>query len=119
MTFSEVRLWDLINGGWDRMNREQKLLWEAIHPLPQEWELIGYGACWVVAVIGPNVMYYNHHEHGFNWSSWSKFGFIDHYQSLQWELDEAIQQQLDVIRTGYHVGPRSSPPIPDVYTPPR
>ncbi len=119
MSFSEEALCDLINAGWDRMNREQRLLWDAVRLLPQEWELVSYGPCWAIGVMGPKVIYYNHHEYGFNWSSWSKFGFIDHYQSLQWELNEAIQQQLDFIRTGYDVGPKSSPPIAGVYTPTR
>ena len=115
MPFLEEKIWGLINAGWDRMNNEQRRFWEAIRLHPQEWELVGYGRCWVVGLIGANVFYYNHFETGFNRSAWSKYGFIDQYQSLQWELDEVVGQQIEIIRRGYDWSPRSGPPIAGCY----
>ena len=40
---------------------------------------------------------------------------IDDYQSLQSELDEAIQRQFEIVRTGYDIGPWTSGPIPGKY----
>lgn len=107
----EDRLWDHINDGRDRMNGSLRRFWDAICVPPEEWRLDGYGTMWVVALIGRRVVYYNHFEHGFNASPWTAYGVIDHYQSLQSELDEAIQRQYEIIRTGYDIGPSSSPPI--------
>jgi hypothetical protein len=115
MTFSEEQLWDEINSGWSRMSFKQRHLWEVIKRTPEEWDLKGYGPCWVVAVIGETVIYYNHFEYGFNRSSWTTFGIIDHFQSLQIGLEEAIQAQLEKINSGYDFGPRSSGPIPGEY----
>ena len=115
MSYSEELLWDNINEGWSRMSFKQRKLWSVIKRMPEEWELKGYGPCWVVALLGQSVIYHNHFEHGFNRSSWSKFGFIDHYQSLQHGLEESIQQQLDIIATGYDVSPWTSGPFPGEY----
>jgi hypothetical protein len=115
MRFSEETLWDHINDGWSRMSFKQRNLWDAIKRSPEEWDLKGYGPFWVVAIIGETVIYYNHFEYGFNRSSWTAFGFIDQFQSLQFELEQAAQVQLDIINSGYDVGPRSSGPIAGEY----
>jgi len=111
MAFPEEHVWDKINDGWSRMSFKQRNLWSVIKRTPEEWELKGYGPCWVVAMIGEAVIYYNHFEYGFNHSSWSQFGVIDEFKSLQLGLEDAVQAQLDLVRTGYGVGPRSSGPI--------
>ena len=51
-----------------------------------------------VALIGEIVIYYNRYEHGFNRSPWSQFGVIERYQSLQDELEGAVQTQLIVLK---------------------
>ena len=116
MSFSEEKLWDEINDGWSRMSFKQRNLWNVIKRNPEEWELKGYGSCWVVALIGETVIYYNQFEHGFNRSPWSQFGIIDQYQSLQFGLEDAVQIQIDLISTGYDVGPWSSGPIAGEYS---
>lgn len=115
-SFPEDRLWDEINDGWSRMSFKQRNLWEAIKRTPEEWIVNGYGSCWVVALLGETVIYYNHFEHGFNRSSWSEFGIIDHYQSMQFGLNDIIQIQLDTISAGYDTAPSVSAPIAGSYT---
>lgn len=118
MSYSEERLWDLINDSWTRMSHEQRRFWEMIKLLPEEWELKNYGACWVVGLIGRTVIYYNHFEHGFNCSTWLQQGVIEQYQSMQWELEDAIQQQLDIFKAGHPVGPwEDHPPRAGVFQP--
>jgi hypothetical protein len=116
MSLSEEEIWDEINDGWARMSFKQRNLWEAIKRLPEEWEVRGYGPCWVVALIGSAVIYYNHSEHGFNRSTWSRYGVIDDYQSMDWALEDAIRQQIDIINSGYDVGPWSGPPVAGEYS---
>lgn len=114
--FPEERLWDHVNDGWSRMSWKQRYLWDSMKVAPVQWELRGDGPCWVVALLGETVIYYNHFEHGFNRSAWSKFGVIDNYQSLQFGLEDAVQMQLTIIERGYDVGPRSSGPISGEYS---
>jgi hypothetical protein len=64
-----------------------------------------------VALSGETVIYYNHFESGFNRSPWTQFGIIERYQSLQDELEDAVQRQLNDIDVGYNVGPWTSGPI--------
>ncbi|KAA0698959.1 hypothetical protein DTW90_12380 [Neorhizobium sp. P12A] len=115
MSFPEEKIWDEINNGWSRMSFKQRFLWETMKRLPEEWQLRGYGKCWVVAIIGSTVIYYNQYEHGFNLSLWVKYGHIEQYQSLQYGLEEAVERMLKVIETGYDIGPWGGPPIPGKY----
>lgn len=115
MRFPEEKLWDHINDGWSRMSFQQRKFWDAIKRPPEEWELKGFGPCWVVALIGEVVIYYNHFEYGFNRSSWSQFGVIERYQSLQDELEGAVQRQLNSLEAGYDVGPWTSGPVAGEY----
>jgi hypothetical protein len=118
MSYSEERLWDLIKDSWTRMSYEQRRFWEMIKLLPEEWELKNYSPCWVVGLIGPTVIYYNHFENGFNRSLWLRYGIIEQYQSMQWELEDAVQQQLDIFESGYAVGPwEDHPPRGGVFQP--
>ncbi|MGV2128951.1 hypothetical protein [Agrobacterium vitis] len=111
MNFPEEMLWDHINDGWSRMSFKQRKLWDVIKRMPEEWELKGYGRCWVVALVGEVVIYYNHFEDGFNRSPWSQFGVIERYQSLQNGLEDTVQMQLNDIEAGYSLGPWTSSPI--------
>ncbi|WP_137387971.1 hypothetical protein [Rhodoligotrophos defluvii] len=115
MSFPEEQLWDEINQGWTLMSFTQRCLWEAIKRPPEEWELRGYGRCWVVALIGSTVIYYNPFEHGFGLSPWSRYGLIERYEASQYRLDEAVQRQLDIINTGCDIGPFGSQPTPGEY----
>ncbi|MBY5317929.1 hypothetical protein AB9F45_17910 [Rhizobium leguminosarum] len=115
MSFPEELVWDKINDGWTRMSRKQRFLWEAIKRMQEEWELRGYDRCWVVALMGPTVIYYNHFESGFNLSPWHQYGYIERYQSLQYGLEQAVQRQLAIIDTGHDTGPWGSPPMPGEY----
>lgn len=96
MRFSEERLWDHINDGWSGMSFKQRKLWDAIKWMPEEWELKGYGPCWVVALIGETVIYYDHLEGGFSRSQWSRYGVIDRYQSGR-DLENVVQMVLNNI----------------------
>ncbi|MDM8346461.1 hypothetical protein P8H26_13765 [Pseudochrobactrum sp. sp1633] len=115
ISFPEEKLWDEINDGWSRMSFRQRNLWEVIKRAPEVWTINDSSAFWVIAIIGETVIYYNHLEYGFNRSSWSSFGTIDHYQSLQIGLEEVVQIQLDIINTGLDNGPRTSSPIAGEY----
>ncbi|QND48509.1 hypothetical protein HB780_23260 [Rhizobium lusitanum] len=118
MSFSEESLWDLINASWTRMSNEQRRFWDMIKLVPEEWELKNYSSCWVVGLIGPTVIYYNHFEYGFNRSVWRQYGVIEQYQSMQWELEDAIKQQLDMFKSGYDVGSwGDQSPRPGVFEP--
>lgn len=117
MSYPEEQLWDHINDGCTRMTFKQRKLWEVIKRMPEEWQLKGHGPCWVVAILGHTVIYYNHHEQGFNRSPWVRYGVIESYQTLQGELDEAVQMQLDLIEDGSD-GPWTTGPLPGEYQPP-
>ncbi len=110
-SFPEEKVWDLINDGWDRMSGDQRRLWETMKILPVAWMLRGYEPCWVVAIIGQMVIYHNPHEHGFERSAWREFGVIETYGACGWDLHDAVQVIIDLIRTGVDIGPWSSPPI--------
>jgi hypothetical protein len=119
MSFPEEKVWDLINDGWMRMSFKQRFLWDAIKLPPEEWELQGYGKMWVAAVIGSSIIYYNHFEYGFNPSPWQRHGVIERYESMQYELEAAVQRIMAQIETGYDNGPWGTPPIPGEYVPKR
>ncbi len=112
MDYSEEKLWDQINDGWSRMSRDQKLFWDAVKILPTQWELRGHGPYWVVGLIGQNAVYFNHQEGGFNRSAWRALSILEHYQSMQWGLHEAIANELDIMRSGYNSGPKTTGPLP-------
>lgn len=97
------------------MSFRQRHLWEAIKLPPEEWLLRDHGKCWVVAIIGTSLIYYNHHETGFEPSRWVRYGYIEQYQGLQYGLEEAVQRFLMAIETGYEAGPWGSQPIPGKY----
>jgi hypothetical protein len=116
-SYPEEKLWDHINDGRDRMNGSLRRFWDAICVPPEEWRLDAYGQAWIVALIGRRVIYYNHHEHGFNLSPWQIYGVVDRYQSDQYGLEEAVERALEIVRTGEDRGPWSSPPLPGKYAP--
>lgn len=115
MSFPEEKLWDLINDGWTRMSFRQRFLWDAIKLLPEEWTLPGYGRFWVVGIIGSRIIYYNHFEYGFNPSPWRRHGAIEQYESMQYDLESAVQRIMAQIDTGYDSEPWGNHPIPGEY----
>ena len=117
MGCSEELLWDKINESWSRMSFRQRRLWDVIKIMPAKWQLRGYEPCWVVALIGPTALYYNHFENGFSHSTWTDFGTLDQYQALDVELESEVQRQIDIIDQGYDGGPRASGPFPGEYAP--
>jgi hypothetical protein len=116
---SEVAVWDKLNASLDRMGTRQKKLWEVIQIVPEKWSQTHHGkSCagfWAVAILGRTVLWFNDIEDGFNLSSYSRYGMIDHYSCNQSELEEAVQRLLDIIDTGHDSGPFSGPPLPGVY----
>jgi hypothetical protein len=111
---SSDKLWDKINSAYTRMNIHQARLWEVIRITPEKWALHPWGdligGFWVVAIIGEMVIWYNDIEYGFNRSNYKRYGTIEQYQCIQDELEQSVQGVMDVIATGYDIGPFCSPP---------
>jgi hypothetical protein len=80
---SEASLWDMLNEAEKRMSVSQARLWEVIRVPPQKWTERSYGELgggfWVVAMVGPTVVWYNDIEDGFNRSRYTTFGTIEEY----------------------------------------
>jgi hypothetical protein len=97
-----------VSGGVGRMSPEQRRLWDAVSITPEKWQQEPYGkeggGFWVVALLGPNVVWYNDIEEGFNCSRYSNYGTIDEYGCNQDELEWAIQALLNLIMTGQNAG---------------
>ncbi|WP_246660197.1 hypothetical protein [Rhizobium sp. FKL33] len=115
----EEKIWDEINTGWSRMSFRQRHLWEAIKRPPEEWTLSSYGPCWVVAIIGATVVYYNSYEGGFDLSPWTRYGVIDAYQGLQYDLAGAVERLQTMIESGVEAGPHGSRPSAREFQPRR
>lgn len=68
--------------------------WEYLCIEPEKWteRHMGErgGGFWVVAILGKSVIYYNDIEEGYNLSSFTHYGSIDHYCAGQLELHEVI-----------------------------
>lgn len=113
---SESKIWDLINDSVERMNLEQKRLWEVVQIVPEKWNQNPWGnkgdGFWVVGIIGKSVIWYNDIERGFNRSTYTKFGEIDNYWSNQDKLEWTIQHVINEIRDGYDSAGYSGPPQP-------
>ena len=78
-----------------QMTHEAKRLWHLIRLSPAEkWEQHPWGdqggGFWVVAITGKTCLYYNDIEDGFNTSSFSAWGAIDHYVCDQIELQDVL-----------------------------
>lgn len=118
---SETSLWDLINAAERRMSVQQARLWEVIRLPPLKWCEKSYGELgggfWVVAILGPTVIWYNYIEDGFNRSSYTHFGTIDEYWCNQDGLEHSVQQVINAIETGQDYAPKCGPPIPGAYEP--
>lgn len=102
---TEIKLWDLINGAFERMAPEQRKIWEIIKIHPEKWNQDPWGkegnGFWIVALIGNNVIWYNDIEHGFNQSTYTKYGKINEYWCNQDELEFAVQNIINMLRDGY------------------
>ena len=113
---SEEAIWDDINSSWERMDFPQRHLWESIRIDPEKWELHPWGdlggGFWVVAILGKTVIWYNDIEHGFNRSTYTKYGTLDHYWCNQDDLEWTVQHILDGIKDGRPSGGYAGPPQP-------
>src|SRR5437016_5305732 len=116
---SEERIWDELNGAWDRMTIPQRRLWQAIRIDPEKWQQHPWGdvggGFWAVGVMGRTVVWYNDIEDGFNRSHYTRYGMIDEYFCNQDELKWAIQFLINAIEAGYDPGPFCGPPQPGVF----
>jgi hypothetical protein len=111
----EAEIWELINAALDRMTPRQYRLWQLIRISPEKWTQRPYGVSgrgfWAVALIGPKVIWYNDSEHGFNRSSFTRYGEINEFFCNQDGLEMALQWVLNELSDGYDSSPRASPPI--------
>jgi len=86
------------------MRPAQRKLWEVIRISPEKWIQNPYGdrgnGFWVVAIIGSTVVWYNDIEHGFNCSTFTKWGIIPDYWCNQDGLEVTVQKLLNQITTG-------------------
>jgi hypothetical protein len=73
--------------------------WDLIKIKPEKWneKTMGEegGGFWVVAIIGKKVIYYNDIEEGYNLSTYTNYGEIDHYNCGQEELHHLIINLFD------------------------
>ncbi|MFD1983404.1 hypothetical protein ACFSOZ_12070 [Mesorhizobium newzealandense] len=118
----EAALWDSINAGRDRMNFAQKRLWDAIRINPERWTHISANEAehsfWVVALIGQNVVSYNDFEHGFDRSTFIRFGEIAELGWGQADLDATVQDILNELEFGHPTTSRVSAPQPGEFPDP-
>jgi hypothetical protein len=109
--FPEARLWDEINRAESRMTPQQERMWQVARVLPETWRLDARhavrGDFWIVAVLGRTVVWYNDLEHGFNWSTWSRYGTIADYGSWQDDLEQAVQWLVNAVDSGQTLDPPS------------
>jgi len=117
----ETSLWDLLNAAESRMNPELARFWETVRIEPAKWRQVPFGEAgggfWVVALLGPLVVWYNDIEDGFNYSKYNSFGEIAEYYCNQDDLEHTLQTLLNYVRSGRLSGGRAGPPIPGVFTP--
>lgn len=108
----EAALWELINDGRDRMGFAQKRLWDAITINPERWTHTSANGAehsfWVVALIGQSVVSYNDFEHGFDRSTFIRFGELTELGWGQAGLDVVVQDILNEIEFGHPTAPRVS-----------
>jgi hypothetical protein len=118
-SLSEFQIWDIINAACERMSVQQRHLWEMIRIDPEKWQQHPYGdvrgGFWAVALIGTSVVWYNEIENGFNRSHYTRHGLINQYRCNQDNLGETLETLLDILRTGYDIGPWCGPPIQGEY----
>ena len=75
--------------------------WEYLKVHPEKWteKTMGEegGGFWAVGIIGKSVIYFNDIEEGYNISSYTTYGEIDHYYPNQMELYEMIESLYEEI----------------------
>ncbi|MBE0484375.1 MAG: hypothetical protein IBX52_12845 [Bacterioplanes sp.] len=113
---SEARLWDDINGAFERMSPEQRKIWDIIKILPEKWQQDPWGnegnGFWVVGIIGKSIIWFNDIEDGYNQSTYTKYGTINDYWCNQDELEWAVQNVINILRDGYDSAGRMGAPQP-------
>lgn len=97
----ESELVESLNLARQRMDAQQRRLWDLIRVRPQKWQSSPYGdqggGFWVVALVGETVVWFNDIEEGFNSSRWTQFGHIDEYWCNQDHLEWTLQALLALI----------------------
>lgn len=113
-SISEAQVWNDINNAYDRMNLEQKRVWNVIKVQPEKWRQAPKWNMdkdfWVVAIIGCNVIWFNDIEDGYNQSTYTKFGTINTYWCNQDTLETAVQNIINFLGNGYDSAGRAGPP---------
>lgn len=96
---SEVDVRQLIDSACERMDADQRRVWEKIRVTPEKWNQEPWGnegkRFWVVALIGRHIIWYNDIEDGFNLSSYENYGTIEEYWCNQDQLEWTIQIIID------------------------
>ncbi|MEL6871178.1 MAG: hypothetical protein AAFO81_15375 [Pseudomonadota bacterium] len=99
---SESEIHDLIDIACERMNAEQRRVWEKIKIAPEKWIQDPWGhegkGFWIVAIIGRYIVWYNDIEDGFNLSTYVSFGKIDEYWCNQDQLEWTVQNIINGLR---------------------
>jgi len=110
------KLIEMINESYERMDLEQRKIWDIISIIPIKWKQKPWGKIgkgfWIVAIIGNNVIWYNDIEEGFNISEYKIFGEIDEYYCNHDELEHSVQQVINFIKDGYFSGFKAGAPKP-------
>ena len=115
----EAAVWHLINEGRDGMSFAQRRLWDTISIDPQQWDHRTSAGndlrIWVVALIGRTVISYNDLEHGFDRSSFVRYGDIAQLGWGQSDLETVVQDVLNELEFGRRTAPIASEPKPGTY----
>ena len=111
---SEGELWDDINSAYERMNLEQRRVWEVVKIQPEKWQQDPWGnqgeGFWAVAIIGNSVVWFNDIENGYNQSKYERYGTFSDYWCNQDELEWAVQKIINMLKEGYDSAGRMGPP---------
>src|SRR5258705_7946042 len=97
-------LMELICEGEAVMGAADRRLWDVVRTVPAKWnlhpradEIDGF---WVVGVIGPQAIWYNEIEGGFNVSRYVEYGIIDEYWCDDDELHHTVRALREHLETG-------------------
>ncbi len=102
---SEADLLGRIERGYAQMPIGHQRLWNAIRIQPRKWQQHPYGDAgggfWVVALIGPTVVWFNDIEDGFNRSVYSEPGVIDDYWCNDDDLHMTVGYLANALSGGH------------------
>ena len=101
LSIPESDLIESLESARQRMNVQQRRLWDLIRIPPHKWQSSAHGdqggGFWVIALLGQTVIWFNDIEEGFNNSRWTQFGQIDEYWCNQDQLEWTVQHLLDLM----------------------